>query len=369
MSQGAAESRDAVVVTGIGMLTSLGQLVQSFWGYRAGMRRIREWEDYAVLGLDEEFDPPEPLEAAIAPLPVSGPYAWDRLVELSLPAAEEAIRCAALDRSQLDRARLAMCLSPLPDKDKDQELGGYFMESFYQQSAMPPLRGNWVYFQGHASGGVALADALTALQHRECDYCLLGGVSTFLNTEALDQLDRRMSLRGARSIDGRTLGEAAAFCILEYASHAERRGAKPLLAIHSVGLAEEPYPHGSTEPSIATGLCDAVRNVVQPAGEGRRMPPSGWVLSDFNGERHRAKEWGLTLTRVHREIGSDVQLWHPAESFGDVGSATVPMLLDMAALAYTEGEALQPSALILASSDGPTRAAVLAGSPHQANRS
>jgi 3-oxoacyl-[acyl-carrier-protein] synthase-1 len=341
------------------MVTSLGQYLQSCRAARAGLRRIEEWEDYSVMGLDEEFDPRESLQIAPAPLPRGAPNQWDRLVELSLPAIEEALFNARINRRELPRIRFSVCLSASSGKGDDPELGGYYLDALHGLGALPAFRESGVYFQGHAAGAVALAEACNALRGGEYERCLLGGAESFFDSEMLDRLDREFRLKGPRSPDGYIPGEAAVFCMLEREDRARRRGVVPLLAITGCGFAAEPRREPG-EVSTAGALCDAVRAAAEAANSAGAKPPSGWVLSDFNGERHRAREWGLAVPRLNRLLGDDLIHWHPAQSFGDVGSASAALLLGMAASAYQDARAPRPSALILSSSDGPDRAAILA---------
>lgn len=348
-----------IAVTSIGMLTSLGQTAQACAAARAGFRRAVEWENYYALGLDEEFDPREPIKACPAPLPIGGDHPWERLVELGLPAIEEALHGAGLSRGDLARTSFSVCLSTPPDEDQNPALGEYFLGSLYASGALPPMRENRVYFQGHAAGGVALGEAREILADGKSEFLLLGGVESFVDSNALDQLDRDCRLKSPRAIDGYTPGEAAVFVVLELAGAATRRGARPLLYINAVGLANEPAPRKSKEVCTSQGLCAAVRSAVELAQAGKSPGPDGWTVSDFNGERHRAKEWGLALPRLNKQLGENVVLWHPAQNFGDVGSASTPLLLGVAARAFERGYAPRKSALVLASSDGPQRAAIL----------
>ncbi len=351
---------DAIVVTGAGVLTSLGQAAQSWAAMRAGFSRIAEREDFHLLGPDEEFDLPSALTAAEAPPAWDGSHPWDRLVELALPALDEALESARLTRREWPAAHVSLCLRTPSGGAAPAEMGRYVLEAMWTDGGLPKPRAAAVRFEGHAAGAVAIVDAARALRAGERTCCVVGGAETFLDPEAVEALDRAFRLRSERSADGYLPGEAAAFVVLETATRAAERGVKPLATLAGYGLADEPRPLGSDEPCAAEGLCEAIRQTAARAGRGgAAVPPAAWVLSDQNGERHRAKEWALAVSRLHEFLDPGLELWHPAENFGDTGSASVPLLTAMAAETFRREAEPARGALLVASSDGPARAGLL----------
>ena len=351
---------NAIVVTGAGVLTSLGQAAQSWAAMRAGLARIAERGDFHLLGPDEEFDLPSALVAAEAPLPWDGSHPWDRLAELALPALAEALESAGLSARDWSQVDFAISLRAPAGDEKPVDMGRYVIDAMCADGALPRPRSASVRFEGHAAGAVAIVDAARALRAGERACCVVGGVDTFLDPDAIAALDLGFRLRSERSADGYLPGEAAAFLVLETADRAAGRGAKVLATLAGYGLADEPRPLGSDDPCMAEGLCGAIRQVAERAGRGgAKVPPASWVLSDQNGERHRAKEWALTATRLHELLDPSLELWTPTENFGDTGPASVPLLAAMAAETFRRGAAPAAGALLLASSDGPARAGLL----------
>ncbi len=351
---------NAIVITGAGVLTSLGQRAQSWAAMRAGFARIEEREDFFLLGPDEAFDLPSPLRAAQAPLPWANEHAWDRLVELALPALGEALESASLTRRAWPGAHLSLSLRAPLDGAPSTDMARYVLDAIAADGGLPPPRSAAVRFEGHASGAVGIVDAVRTLRAGERELCVVGGAETFLDPEALGALDRGFRLRSERAADGYLPGEAAAFVVLETVEHARARGAQPLARVAGYGLADEPHPLGDDTPCAAVGLCDAVR---QAAGRATRdaggMAPAAWLVSDQNGERHRAKEWALALSRLNALLDPALETWYPAQSFGDAGPATVPLLAAMTTETLARDEAPAREALLVASSDGPARAALL----------
>lgn len=352
---------NAIVVTGAGVLTSLGQLSQGWAAMRAGISHIAERGDFHLLGPDEEFDLPSALRGAEAPPAWDGSHPWDRLVELALPALDEALEGARVPRREWKNVHLALALrTPAAGGGTPAEMGRYVLDAMWTDGALPKPLSASVRFEGHAAGAVAIVDAARALRAGDRTCCVVGGAETFLDPDAIAELDRGFRLRSERSADGYLPGEGAAFVVLETAARAADRGVKPLATLAGYGLADEPRPLGSDEPCAAEGLCEAIRQTAERAGRGgAKVPPAAWVLSDQNGERHRAKEWALAVSRLHELLEPGLEIWTPAENFGDTGPASVPLLAAMTAETFRREAAPAPGALLLASSDGPPRAGLL----------
>jgi 3-oxoacyl-[acyl-carrier-protein] synthase-1 len=355
---------NAIVVTGAGVLTSLGQAAQSWAAMRAGFSRIAEREDFHLLGPDEEFDLPAPMRGAEAPPAWDGSHPWDRLAELALPALDEALESAGLGRRDWPQVHFAIGLRAPAPGTAPAEMGRYVLDAMWTDGALPKPQAASVRFEGHAAGGVAMVDAARALRAGERSCCVVGGVDTFLDPDTIAALDKAFRLRSERGADGFLPGEGAAFVVLETAGHAAGRGARPLATLAGYGLADEPRPLGADEPCAGEGLCEAIRQVVERAGRGgAKVPPFAWVMSDQNGERHRAKEWALAVARLHELLDPSLELWHPAENFGDTGPAAVPLLVAIAAETFRRDAAPAAAALVVASSDGPARAGLLLRGP------
>jgi 3-oxoacyl-[acyl-carrier-protein] synthase-1 len=187
---------------------------------------------------------------------------------------------------------------------------------------------------------------------------LIGGAVSPRHEPLLDQLDRDYRLKSSRAADGFIPGEGSAYCILEREATAKARQAPIFAVVEGVGVSDEPNPRAAGRPTAAVGLSQAVRQAA-----GGDVKPSGWAITDFNGERWRAKEWGLTLTRLGDTLGHDLVHWHPAASFGDLGAATMPALVCVAVDAWTKRYAPAKTALLLGTSDGSARSAILLSAP------
>ena len=216
----------------------------------------------------------------------------------------------------------------------------------------PPMLA-FVTDAGHASGALALERALRDLADARVDTALVGGVDSWLDAQTLQWLTNIGRLKCDAYPSGFMPGEAAAFVALCRRADA---GAS-VVPIGSVRIDDEPRSLLSGLPSFGEGLgrvLGAALDAPEPVSD------RAWIVSDLNGETHRANEWGHALVRVRpgRDALDAPQLWMPAASFGDVGAATVPVALCVVTRAALRGYAPAARAIVLSASDGPLRAAI-----------
>jgi 3-oxoacyl-[acyl-carrier-protein] synthase-1 len=86
--------------------------------------------------------------------------------------------------------------------------------------------------------------------------------------------------------------------------------------------------------------------------------PIGEVYSSMTGESHWAKEWGVAFLRTKAAFHEGHGMHHPADSFGDTGAASGPLMIGLAALGIRDRYRRSP-ALAYCSSDRGARAAVV----------
>ena len=84
------------------------------------------------------------------------------------------------------------------------------------------------------------------------------------------------------------------------------------------------------------------------------------IWCDLNSEPYRADELAFTVARVREHLADNVEIVTPADTWGDVGAASGPLLLLAAEFAAAKNYGTGPLTLFSASSEGGTRAALLA---------
>ncbi len=82
-------------------------------------------------------------------------------------------------------------------------------------------------------------------------------------------------------------------------------------------------------------------------------------LTDLSGEQYGFKEADLAITRTLREHKEAFDIWHPADSIGEVGAAALPCMLGVALAAAEKGFDPGPSVLCHLGNDDGARAALV----------
>lgn len=210
-----------------------------------------------------------------------------------------------------------------------------------------------VYPDGHAGGARALLAIQSRLKRNPAFVELLAGVDSLSNMDAVAYFERHHRLRESRQPRGLHLGEAGACLVLQSERAALASRSPAYAAIAGVSVAQEPAPLWEQDaPRLSQGLTEALSGALEAArwdGASVRR-----VYIDLNGEPCRSHEWMLAATRVL----DAPEVVHPADCIGDVGAATVPLLLGMAAMALHRDYARSPRLLVSCASDAGLRGGI-----------
>jgi 3-oxoacyl-[acyl-carrier-protein] synthase I len=160
--------------------------------------------------------------------------------------------------------------------------------------------------------------------------CIVGGIDSLLDSETLDYFEDDARLKSATygRHQGLIPGEGVGFLVVESGEFARRRNRQPLAEVLGIGIAGEPSPVRSPDPSTFTGLSDACRGALSDSGSTAESICT--VIGDLNGEFFRAKEWAYTELRCLGSAHGERELSHPADCFGDVGAASGAVLISLA---------------------------------------
>lgn len=242
---------------------------------------------------------------------------------------------------------------PEPTTGQQQEsgLGNHLAQHF--PDWINPVLGRSIH-SGRAAGMEALAFAFDYLYDQPSEFILIGGSDSYLDDLRLTTLDQADRLATPESSNGFVPAEASGFLLLtRNPEHAlVVNGHK--IALHPPGIAEEPGHFFSNEPYRGDGLDQAFKMAL--ANAPAQLIPR--IYSSMNGEHYWAKEYGVAYMRNRQYFSESVDIKHPADSYGDIGSATAPVLIALAAqqlLATANDHAY----LVYSSSDGPKRGAII----------
>jgi len=351
-------------VTGIGLSTSLGaNAAQACASFRAGLARFRLSERHLCVPLEEGDGDLEPSTVAPARCFTGPAEGIERLLQLSFPALAEAVRDARISRADL--ARGGLCIA-LPQASRPESAGweDAFADALCRRAGLPKPETVTVSRAGHSGFVEAARSAVAVLNERREAVTVVLAVDSFLDAATLVWLDERGRLKCSRSPEGVIAGEAAAACVLERASRAASRGARVWETIEAIGVAAEPATYwldlAGTHACTGEGLARAVGAAASQLAE---PPAPPWVLSDHNGERYRALEWGYVVSRQHALLANLRDTWFIADALGDVGAAAGGVLAARAAHAFARGYAPARRAILVGSSDDGARGALVLGAP------
>ena len=287
-----------VVVTGLGLLTSVGLDVASTWDSllagRSGIARIDSFDlsDMSVLiaGEVRGFDPSRRIDPKLA-------RRADRFTQFALTTAAEAIEDSGLDMEQEDRSRAGVIIgsgmggistwetqfarflkggprrvSPLliPMMIPDMAAG--------QVSIVYGLRGpNFCTTSACASGAHAVGEATRHILHGDAEVMIAGGaeaavskftVAAFANMGALSKRNdepEKASRPFDRDRDGFVIAEGCGICVLEEYRHALARGAKMYAEVAGYGATGDSHHITAPDPE-GLGAIDVMRRALADAG-------------------------------------------------------------------------------------------------------
>jgi 3-oxoacyl-[acyl-carrier-protein] synthase-1 len=224
--------------------------------------------------------------------------------------------------------------------------------------------------RGHAGFAHALQQAVGELDQGSVDLAIVGGADSYYDPLRFDLLEEQERIFDQSRTDAFIPGEGASFCVLARRAFARQAGLPALAALETVVTDEEPAPMLSDLPCTAVGLTRVMRGVTDRLrAERRRLD---WMIGDLTNESYRARELMLALPRALAPGGLDTagatyqpiaaeafRGDHVPEGFGDLGAATMPTAVTLATQAFLRGDPRASTCMIVASSVGPDRGALL----------
>lgn len=290
-------SKRRVVVTGLGVVTPIGNSVQEFWeGIREGKTGIGpitrfDAEAYKVHLVAEvkDFDPKKYMEPKMVRR--MAPFA-----QYAVAAAKEAFEDAGLDMKKEDPFRAGVIIGSGVGDLHQVELC-YDKILTKGPGRVPPLMvplmisnmaaGNVSIQLGLrgkcsdvvtacASGTHSIGDAFRAIQYGDAEIMLAGGaescicptgVAGFDALTALTETDdpARASIPFDKDRDGFVLGEGAGIVVLEELEHALARGAEIYAEVVGYGATADAY-HITSPAEDGSGAAKAMTLAMEEAG-------------------------------------------------------------------------------------------------------
>lgn len=350
-----------IVIASAGVVTPIGlSLAETAAAARGRVARLHE-----IAWMDRRFQPfivgtvPDDGLPELAPelADLSLQYREARMLRLAHVALEEAL--APLQGKQAGRIPL---LLGLPEQHTTLPLNPRIFLSHLDQQWPDTLdlKRSVAAARGRAAGLMALREARARLLRGDCPFVLVGGVDCLVDLYVLGTLDLQGRIRNEINSDGFSPSEGAAFLLVCTAATAQAQGLQPLASVLGAAQGLEAGHIYADEPYLGEGLAQAFAALL---AEAPPPQPIASVYCSFNGERYWAREFGVARLRQTSAFVPDHQMEHPAECFGDLGSAHGPTLAALAAHGVCHGYRRAPC-LVYASSDHGDRAASLLASAH-----
>ena len=345
-----------IVVTAIGALSPVGgNAEQTTATVSAGIAAFTEYPYLYCTPQDPEWD--EDLPMYVAAVPAINPVVsgLERYIQLAVPAITEVISKAKLNRQSLAKTGLLVALPQLNEATIQLGLESLWLPQLCKRTGLTMKMSN-ACIEGRVGVLSQIAKAIPLLESGVLEQCIVGGVDTHLMIEHLTLLDKYWRLKSGRNVDGFVPGEASVMLMLETEEHAKARGAVPLALISGVGESQEPEIFSSEKVSTGQGLAAAIRRAVSEKTTDHQIQN---MYCDFNGESYYAFELGLIMSRLGALLSSAGEMQHPADCYGDVGSASGGLLIACAIDKFIKQPKTHQNALIWAATDNGRRMALV----------
>ncbi len=336
-----------------GALTSVGfSTAQTCAAIRAGISGFSD-SNFNFKPIYQSFEL-NPITAAHAPLDFS-PDEYNSFIRLSRMAAHALNEC--IEGKDINPSRTALLLGLREPFRKDPYLDGRYEElltdiqrevgvQFHSKSCVLPL--------GRAATFRGLQIARQLLNENDLETCIVGGVDSYINEFDLSRFEETYRILSPSVSRGFIPGEGAAFVVVTNRRvHTSTKIAGKILGI---GLANEEAKVTVLSDGHPTGkgLQRALAAAIQDADFSESE--INFRVSDLNGESYYGIESMLAMTRFYKSRREHLEIWHPADSVGDIGAAAGALLVIVASVGIVKGYAPGQIAMCEASSDEGLRA-------------
>lgn len=292
--------RRRVVVTGLGVLSPIGNDVSTFWqAALRGENGITNQQDFADAGLTttiagrlKNFDATELLGGDRKYVRQTDPF-----VHYAVISAQEALKDSALDLEKANRERVGAIigsgiggLEEIQDGNRTliergpRRINPFFIPKLMLNAASGNvairfgLKGaNFATASACASANHAIGMALRTIQYGDADVVLTGGTEAACTVLGLAGFcaARAMSTRNDdpehasrpfdKERDGFVMGEGAATIVFEELEHAKARGAKIYCEVAGFGQTDDAF-HMTSPSEDGEGAMRSMLLAVQDAG-------------------------------------------------------------------------------------------------------
>jgi len=294
-------SRRRVVVTGLGIVSPVGNTVPEAWTHilagKSGITRITRFDpapfSSQIAGEVKGFDPAQHLSAKEA-------RRFDTFIHYGLAAGIEAIKDSGLDLEREQREQIGVCIGsgigglPLIEETHNAYLAGgprkitpFFVPGSIinlisgQLSIMYGLKGpNLAVVTACTTANHSIGEAGRLIEYGDADVMVAGGAESTVSPLGVGGFCAARALSGRnddpaaasrpwdKDRDGFVLGEGAGILVLEEYEHAKKRGAKIYCELAGYGMSADAH-HITAPCEDGEGAVRCMANAMRNAGINR----------------------------------------------------------------------------------------------------
>ncbi|MBL3556443.1 MULTISPECIES: beta-ketoacyl-ACP synthase II [Marinobacter] len=288
-----------VVITGMGMLSPLGNDVDSSWeGIQAGRSGITEIDRFDTTGYNTRIGGGIRNLDMESYLSTKDARKLDPFIHYGLIAAQQAVNASGLeDYADLDKERVGVAIGSgiggleyiektviTMEKSGPRKVSPFFVPA----SVINMISGNVAIRFGYQGPNIAIVTACTTGTHNigyaartiaygDADVMLAGGseMATTRSSIAAFSAARALSTRNDEpekasrpwdaGRDGFVLSDGAGVVVLEELEHAKRRGATIHGEVVGFGMSDDAF-HITSPPEGGEGAARSMKNAIRDAG-------------------------------------------------------------------------------------------------------
>jgi len=232
-----------------------------------------------------------------------------------------------------------------------------FLDQLKQQGFTPLLH---TQARGHSALAFGMIEASAALSSRAIDAAIVGGIDTYYDPEVIEELLFQERLFDGENLDSFIPGEGGAFFLLTRPEVARRARWEQLARMEAAATDQEPAAMFSEAPCQGLGLSRAMGALAERVRQEKRS--IDWWISDLTNEDYRVREWQLALPRASAGVSGEKSTMEFLPGLlGDLGAATMPTAVAIAAQGFLRGDPDAKTCLIAGSGTNADRGAILLG--------
>jgi len=327
-----------VVITGMGVITPVGNNVREFWeslvGGRGGIGKITKFDasDYPVRIAAEvkDFDPEVYID-------MKSIRKMDLFTQYAVAASIQAVKDSGINFENEDTERIGVIvgsgiggMATFENQHRNllnkgpKRISPFFVPMMISDiapghiSILYGLKGpNYAVASACATASHAIGDAFRIIQREEADVMVAGGaeaavtpmgIGGFASMKALstrnDEPEKASRPFDAKR-DGFIVGEGAGIVVLESLEHAQKRGAKMYCEVGGVGFTADAYHLTAPDPE-GDGAYRAMKNAILYAG----MKPEqvDYINAHGTSTEYNDKIETLAIKRLFNQRAFDVSI-------------------------------------------------------------